>query len=167
MGSLPNPLQPIPDGAVDLNFPAPQYENDFADIVGNAATDSDGFDALFEEASVFVAGFLDFLAGLDITLDLLGQYLAYADIPWEQDFSDALGEVITQGDPDFEQFATDMTANSPPPAGTQPGNPSGGGGGGGTLPKGAAIYTAQLQTAFTGGTGSPVSLNLQIEVDPA
>lgn len=167
MGTLPNPLLPIPDDAVDLTFPAPQYENDFASIVGNAASDSDGFDAIFADASTILTEYPNFAAGLDIAIDLFDSAISGVYTPWEQDFADTITEAILQGDPDFQQFAVDMTGNSPPPASTQPGNPAGGGSGGGTPPKGAIIYTAQLQIAFTGASGSPSTLNLQIEVDPA
>jgi hypothetical protein len=167
MGSLPNPLQTIPDGAVDLDFPAPQYENDFDTIVGNAATDSDGFDDLFNTASTITTEYPNFAAGLDIAIDLFDSALPGLDTPWEQDFADTITDAITQGDPDFEQFATDMTGNSPPPAGTQPGNPAGGGTGGGTPPAGAIEYTGQVSIAYTGAQGSPLTMNVQIEVDPA
>lgn len=110
------PLLTIPDDAVDLSFPEPQYENDFASIVGNTATDGDGFDELFAEAASHVADFPNFLAGLDISLGLLDSSMAGVDTPWEQDFSDTVSGAITQGDPDFAAFGVHMTGNVPPPA---------------------------------------------------
>jgi hypothetical protein len=158
-------LLPIPDDAVDLSFPAPQYENDFASIVGNAATDSDGFDADFNDASAVLIDFPNFLSGLDIALGLLDASMPGVDTPWEQDFTDTLSNSITQGDPDFAAFDVHMTGNSPPPAGTPPST-----GGGGTTgpPKGAVTYTAYLQLNYTVNTGyqSPDIITLTVEVDP-
>jgi hypothetical protein len=116
------PLQPIPADAVDLSFPDPQYSNDFREIVGNAASDSDGFDALFNDAALWANTAPDFLAGLDIAIGLAGTSLPDVDKPWEQDFADTVSGSIQQGDPDFQAFGVHMTGNSPPPAsGTPPG----------------------------------------------
>ncbi len=120
MGSFPAPLLTIPDDAIDFGFTPPQYENDFAQIVGNAATDSDGFDALFSDASSILTTFPDFATGLDLAIAAMDAAIPEIDVPWEQDFSDTITGAITQGDPDFQQFAVDMTGNSPPPASGSP-----------------------------------------------
>ena len=165
MGTLPNPLQLIPDGAVDLSFPPPQYENDFASIVGNAATDSDGFDSLYLEAMSILSEYPLFAVGLDIALGLIDSSLPDVDIPWEEDFASTLGSFITQGDPDFAQFNVDMTGNSPPPASSPPGSNTGGTT---PTPAGAVTYEAYIEVDYTGATGyeSPDYITLTIEVDP-
>lgn len=165
MGSLPAPLQRIPDDAVDLAFPAPQYSADFASIVGNAATDSDGFDSDFNDASAVLIDFPNFLAGLDIALGLLDAAMPDVDTPWEQDFSDSLSGSISQGDPDFAAFDVHMTGNSPPPAGSAPGNPTGGAG---QQPSGKVYYQGYLRIDWHGSFGysSPDYAWFTIEVDP-
>ena len=121
---------PIPDNALDVSFPAPQYENDFASIVGDAGTDSDGFETLFLEASQILIDAPVFLAGLDVALNALVTAYPGVTTPWEQDFGDTLANAISQGQPDFDKFSVDLTGNTPPPPGGAPG--AGGGPSGGT-----------------------------------
>jgi hypothetical protein len=123
--SLPDALLTIPDDAVDTNFPDPQYENDFAGIVGNAGTDADGFEVLFAEASQILVDGPDFLSSLDVELSAIDAVFSGTIPVFEQDFGDSLAAAITQGDPTFAQYNVHLTGNNPPPQG-------GGGGGGGT-----------------------------------
>jgi hypothetical protein len=165
MGTLPAPLQLIPDDAVDLSFPAPQYSADFASIVDNAATETDGFDSAFAEAVTILTEFPKMRAGLDIAIALFDASLPGIDTPMEQEFSDAITGAITQGDPDFATFAVHLTGNSPPPA---TGSPSGGGGGAPAPTQKPVTYTAYVAIDYSGGNEylPPDIGTLTVDVDP-
>jgi hypothetical protein len=121
---LPPYPTPIPDGAIDLSFPPLQYENDFATIVGDWGTDSDGWDAIFLAATQILLDGPNFLAGLDDDISKIMSVFGDVSNVWEQDFATSLQNAIVNGTPTFNKFNTDLTGNTPPPPGTAP---SGGG----------------------------------------
>lgn len=122
---MPAPLQTIPENAFDTSLPPPQYSADFASIVGNAASDTDGFEDIFNTLAGHLADAPNFLTGLDSVGDGLGAAGDPAGIPFEQDFSDSLASSISAGQGDFDTFAVHLTGNNPPPGGG--GSGSGGG----------------------------------------
>lgn len=122
---MPAPLQTIPENAFDTSLPPPQYSADFASIVGNAASDTDGFEEIFSTLAGHLADAPNFLTGLDSVVDGLGAAGDPAGIPFEQDFSDSLASSISAGQGDFDTFAVHLTGNNPPAGGG--GSGSGGG----------------------------------------
>ncbi len=114
--------QIIPDNAFLPSQDDPGFQREFDSTVGNAATNSDGFDLLFLQVAGDLASVPDLISSLDP--DILEMSNAFPDLatPWEGDFSNALASAITSGDPDFKQYDVDLTGNTPPA--------SGGGGGG-------------------------------------
>jgi hypothetical protein len=126
MGTNLPPLLPIPSDAVDVNFPPPQYEADFAATVGNAVTDSDGWDALLQPLSDFVGSLPSFLSGLDLSLSAMSAAFGGVDQVWEQDFSSALSSAISSGQSAFDKVDVALTSNTPPAPGTPPAGASGG-----------------------------------------
>ncbi len=108
---------PIPEDALDLTPLPAEFAQSFADIVGNAGTDSDGFLALLDDAANLLRDVPDILVALDgHTADIAGA-ATDAAAPWESNFSGALADTITGGQPDFDQFAFDLTGNTPPTPG--------------------------------------------------
>jgi len=128
MGSLPAPLQPIPPDAVDLNFAPPQYSNIFAETVGNAVTESDGWQVIFDDASQVLSTWPDFLTSLDLDLTVIDSILGEVDQIWEQDFAESLGGAISSGQSDFNSYAVALQNNTPPAPTAAPGGSGGGGG---------------------------------------
>lgn len=121
----------IPDDAFDTTIPPDEFKQTFADIVGNAGDDSDGFETLFAEAASVVDDAANLLSAMDTDLGNAGTVAGETNDAWEQDFSDTLGETINSGESDFKQFGLDLTNNSPP---SSSGGGNGGGNGGGTTP---------------------------------
>jgi hypothetical protein len=145
---MPLPLVPIPDDAFDTTVPPPQYSSDFASIVGNSVSDTDGFEETFAVAAGHLTDAPNFLTGLDsITTGLAGAGDP-AVIPFEQEFSDSLTGTIQQGQGDFDAFGVHLLGNNPPAPGTPPSGGAGstGGTGGGT--GGGAPVPCQFTLAF-------------------
>jgi hypothetical protein len=157
---LPASLALIPDDAVDLTFPAPQYSSDLASIVGNAGDDSDGFETIFSALADHAAQGPGVLTGIDGILAEVGGIGDPAALPFEGEFSDALTTTIQQGQPDFDALATHLTGSNPPASGGG-GTPSGGGASQcATIDFGAIPVTGPLgsttvkQTLYLQNTGS-------------
>lgn len=129
--SVPLPLQPIPADAFDTSLPPPQYSSDFASIVGNAASDTDGFEDIFGTLTGHLADAPNFLAGLDSIVEGVGGVGDPAGTPFEQDFADTLASAISHGQGDFDTFDVHLTGNNPPASG---GSGSAGGGACGGAP---------------------------------
>lgn len=112
--------QPIPDDAINLTPARPEFATSFSDIVGNAATDRDGFESIFAVAASALKDVAEMFTALEGHEGDIGTAAQDAASTWEQPFSDSLASTITQGQPDFDQFQVDLTGNSPPPP-TPPG----------------------------------------------
>jgi hypothetical protein len=150
--SLPGTLAPIPDGLIDTSFPLPQYSSDFASIVGNAATASDGFEDLFStmaDATLDYPGLSDALA---VHEGEIAAAQADAAAVWEQSATDDSAALISSTDPLVKQYNVDNTGNpfapAPPPPGGGTGGGGGGGGGGGAT---QFTYTFTAPGAFASG----------------
>jgi hypothetical protein len=122
MGPFPSYPQPIPDNALDLTPVTPGFTDDFANILGNAATPSDGFDLILSGPIQYVADHPAIMRGLDAELVPLDSTAAELATPFHQDFADTLAGFITQGDGDFQQYNVDLTGNTPPAPGKKPGS---------------------------------------------
>jgi len=120
MGSFPAYPRPIADGTIDLTPVPTGFSNDFANIIGNAGTDQDGFLSIIAGPVQYVKDHAAIMTGLDIDAGDVGVAAAELNTPLHQDFADSLAGFIQQGDPDFNQFSVDLTGNSPP-------QPTGGG----------------------------------------
>lgn len=152
---MPLPLQPIPLNAFDTSVPPPQYSVDFASIVGNAVSDSDGFETIFSEIAGHLADAPNFLTGLDSIVDGLAGAGDPAEIPFEQDFSDTLASAISAGQGDFDTFAVHLTGGNPPPGG------GGGGTGGGTAQCPLIDFGSLAANGPTGVLVHPVTVQLK------
>jgi hypothetical protein len=133
---------PIPHGAIDLK-PAPsEFQRSFANTVGNAATNRDGFETLIAPTAAHLANSRAFLTGFDSDLRAIGALPAELDGRFHRDFENSLAATIKAGQADFDKFDVHLTGKNPPA--TQPSGPPTQGGGGlqpvafGTLPQGAA-----------------------------
>jgi hypothetical protein len=116
---LPYP-EPIADNAIDLTPAPPEFQQSFADTVGNAGTNTDGFDSIFLQVASDLSGFDNLHSGLDSDLLDIGSAFGDLSTPWEQDFGNTLTNTIAQGQGDFNQFNVDLTGNTPPAPGPAP-----------------------------------------------
>lgn len=121
MGTLPGLPAIIEDTAIDLTPVDPGFKQSFADTVGNAATNTDGFDSIMLQVVTDLATVPDLISSLDPDLNDVGSALPDVSTPWEQTYSGALADAITQGDGDFQQYNVHLTGNTPPAPGPQPG----------------------------------------------
>lgn len=104
MGSFARYPAIIAPDALDLS-PAPaEFQQSFADIVGNAATDTDGFETLFSLLASHVGDTAGFLAGFDSDLFEIGTAASNFDIPIEQDALDAHAAALASGQPAIDGF---------------------------------------------------------------
>jgi hypothetical protein len=110
---LPYP-QPIADNAIDLTPAPPEFQQSFSDTVGDAGTNTDGFDSVFLQVATDLSGFDNLHSGLDSDLLNIGSAFGDLGTPWEQDFGNTLTNTIAQGQGDFNQFNVDLTGNTPP-----------------------------------------------------
>lgn len=143
MARLPGPLAFDLSGLVYVPGPANQFTQLTSDTLGNAATDSDGFNALFAPPATALAGDIGGLAVMD-------QHIGLADFQDGAFDSTQIGPVVTDtgtvlqsGDAalnNFDQSAgiTNPTptkpAPDPPNKPEPPPPPTDGGGGGGAEP---------------------------------
>ncbi len=135
---------PIPDNALDLTPLDPGFSADFDSTLGNAATSTDGFDAMFLDVVNAMAGVPDLVSSMDPDLNDAGAALPDLATPWEGTYGDALTSAIASGDPDFQLYDVHLSGGNPPASG---GSGGGGGGGGGTgsgtpLPGGGSTTVA-------------------------
>ena len=115
--------QLIPDGAIDTTIPPDEFEQSFADTLGNAATDADGFPALFNDAALALDGFSSVLSALDGFAADLSAAVAPLDSVLEQDALDALNSAISTGDPLLSAISgtlPDLPSVTVPPITTAP-----------------------------------------------
>src|SRR5437879_1849349 len=109
--------QPIPDGAIDLTPIDPGFTRDFDSTLGNAATDTDGFDAMFAGAVNGIADLPDLHAAMDMDLHDAASAMPDVATPWEQSFGDTLAAAVQSGDPDFKQYEVHLSGGNPPTSG--------------------------------------------------
>lgn len=120
--------QPISAKAIDLKPSPPEFQRHFANIVGNAASNADGFEFLFRPLAAHVASGRGFLTGFDSDLAEIGALPRELDGRFHRDFADSLARTIKGGQGAFNSFAVHLTGNNAP--GAKPvGTPVSGGGG--------------------------------------
>lgn len=124
--------QIIPPNAIDLTPARPEFQQSFADTMGNAGDDSDGFDSIIAPIFDHVADALPFLAAFDSDLLDIGVSTNDLGTPFHADAEASLVNAIQGGQPAFDSFNTDITGGPtakptptptptpPPPPGTQP-----------------------------------------------
>src|SRR5713226_321800 len=125
--------QPLSDDAASLAPIDPGFSRDFDQTLGNAATDTDGFNVIFSAVSGSLKTADDCKRQLDLCLAKVG--LAFNDLgtPFEQEFSDSLTTTIQSGDPDFKNYDVHLSGNNPPASGGGGSGGAGGSGGGGAV----------------------------------
>jgi hypothetical protein len=115
--------------AIDTTVPPDEFQQSFADTLGNAATDSDGFDALFNDSALALNGVDTVLSALDGHAADLSAALDALSLPLEQDALDALNNAISVGEPLLAAVSTTLpgppTVTVPPiPPPPPPGAPA-------------------------------------------
>jgi len=108
---MPPPLVQIPDDAFDTTVPDPQYGKDFNDTVGDAGTDTDGFNDLINPIVDYGNTSPDVLAALDTHLTELDGVTPGLSETIEQEAVDNYNAAITNG-----QAGVDDFQNAPTPA---------------------------------------------------
>ena len=98
------PLATIPENALDVTFPAPAYQEDFASIVANAGTGTDGFEDIFSVLASHADDAAGFLAGFDGDIGTLGGTVPSLGTELEADASKTLTDTIKSGQPSIDSL---------------------------------------------------------------
>jgi hypothetical protein len=119
--------QPISPDAINLTPIDPGFSRDFDSTLGNAATDTDGFDVIFHAIQGSTKTSDDCRRQLDRCLAKVGSAFNDLSTPWEQEFSDSLTSTIASGDGDFKAYEVHLAGNNPPTTGGGAGSGATGG----------------------------------------
>lgn len=134
--------------ALNLKPAPPEFQRIFKNVVGNAATPSDGFAAIVAPIASHITDTRGFLSGFDSDLRNIGASSTELRAPFHADFAATLAATIKAGQHDFDSFAVHLTGKNPP--GAQPLPPVTQGGGGlqavafGTLVQGGPSKTVNV-----------------------
>jgi hypothetical protein len=117
--------QPIPQGAIDLTPARPEFQQSFADTMGNAGDDSDGFDSIIAPIFQHIADGLGFLAALDSGLLDIGVSTNDLGTPFHADAEASLVSALQGGQGAFDSFNGDLNGQpTPAPTPTPPPTPA-------------------------------------------
>ncbi len=121
----------IPDTAIDLLPLPPEFVRLTADTLQNAATETDGFNVLVSQLFSHAEEVGGIARGLDEDARAFEDIADGLAVPFELEAETEIATAVENGDPEFQQFQTDLGNIVVPPDPPQPQPPGRGGGGGG------------------------------------